>query len=111
LSPHTSLAETRQQIKGWDDAPILLMDIWQQPHGVTNKKALFDPSFDPYQTEPLRELVGVPQWIGLRPEENLLKAAEQLNDHELHAFPVLDRYGKIIGLLNRRVIQQVLAKG
>lgn len=111
LSPQTSLAETRKHIESWGDEPILLMDIWQQPHGVTSKKALFDSAFDSYNAEPLRELVGVPQWIGLHPEESLLKAAEQLNDHELYAFPVLDRYGKIIGLLNRQVIQQVLAKG
>jgi Zn-dependent protease len=111
LSPNTSLAAARQMSKNWGNAPILLMDIWQQPQGVTSKKALFDPAFDAYEANPLQELVGAPQWIGLHPEETLLRAAEQLDEHELYAFPVLDRYGKIIGLLNRQVIQQVLTKG
>jgi Zn-dependent protease len=109
LSPNTSLSEARRMSEEWGDDPILLMDIWQQPHGVTSKKALFDPTFDAYQEDPLQELVGVPQWIGLHPDENLLHAAEQLDEHHLHAFPVLDHCGKIVGLLHRRVIQQVLA--
>lgn len=110
LSPSTSLAEARQMIINWEDTPIVLLDQWQQPHGITNKLALQATELDGLLDRPLAQVVGAPQWVGLHPEENLLTAAEQLEEHQVFAFPVMDHYGKVLGLLNRQIIQEVLDK-
>lgn len=110
LSPNISLAEARVQAANWTDKPILLLDNWQQPHGITNKASLFNTDFDAFQQNALSTLVGRRHWEGLHPEESLLRAAEKLDEHQLFAFPVMDHYGRILGLLDRTAIEAVIAR-
>jgi Zn-dependent protease len=110
LSPKLSLAATRAQIAEWPDQPILLLDQWQQPHGITNKKSLLAKDLDEYIDNAITTLVGQAKWEGLHPEESLLKAAEKLDEHQLFAFPVLDHYGRILGLLDRTAVERVIRR-
>ena len=110
LSPKLSLAATRAQIAHWPDQPILLLDQWQQPHGITSKQSLFAKDLDEYIDHAITTLVGQARWEGLHPEESLLRAAEKLDEHQLFAFPVLDRYGRILGLLDRTAVERVIRR-
>jgi Zn-dependent protease len=110
LSPKLSLAATRAQIALWPDQPILLLDQWQQPHGITNKQSLLDKDLDKYLDHAITTLVGQAKWEGLHPEESLLRAAEKLDEHQLFAFPVLDHYGRILGLLDRTAVERVIRR-
>lgn len=110
LSPRLSLAATRALIAQWPDQPILLLDQWQQPHGITSKQSLLAKDLDEYADNAITTLVGQARWEGLHPEENLLKAAEKLDEHQLFAFPVLDHYGRILGLLDRTAVERVIQR-
>ena len=110
LSPRLSLAATRTLIAQWPDQPILLLDQWQQPHGITSKQSLLAKDLDEYADNAITTLVGQARWEGLHPEENLLKAAEKLDEHQLFAFPVLDHYGRILGLLDRTAVERVIQR-
>ncbi|PSR11704.1 MAG: hypothetical protein DA408_07555 [Bacteroidetes bacterium] len=108
LAPDTSLTMARETIADWSDGPIVLLDVWQQPHGVTSKTALLATNLDNFAHRPIGDLVGSPQWVGLHPDEDLLRAAEKLDEHKLFAFPVIDHYGRILGLLDRQVVRRVM---
>ncbi|MEL6656642.1 MAG: M50 family metallopeptidase [Bacteroidota bacterium] len=108
LSPYCSLSVIRQQIANWPDQPILLLDGWQQPHGVTDKAALLSKELDTFAEDPITAVVGRAAWEALHPEENLLHAAEKLDKYQLYAFPVMDHYGRILGLLDRKTIEAVI---
>ena len=110
LSPRLSLATARAQIAQWPDQPILLLDQWQQPHGITNKQSLLAKDLDEYADNAITTLVGQAKWEGLHPEESLLRAAEKLDEHQLFAFPVLDHYGRILGLLDRTAVERVIRR-
>ena len=108
LSPYASLQTIREEITHWPDQPILLLDGWQHPHGVTDKAALLSQELDDYAADPITAVVGRPAWEALHPEENLLHAAEKLDKYQLYAFPVMDHYGRIHGLLDRSTIEAVI---
>ncbi|WP_367391364.1 M50 family metallopeptidase [Lewinella sp. LCG006] len=110
LSPRLSLAATRALIAQWPDQPILLLDQWQQPHGITSKQSLLAKDLDEYADNAITTLVGQARWEGLHPEESLLRAAEKLDEHQLFAFPVLDHYGRILGLLDRTAVERVIQR-
>ena len=86
------------------------MDQWQQPHGITNKQSLLTKDLDEYADNAITTLVGQAKWEGLHPEESLLRAAEKLDEHQLFAFPVLDHYGRILGLLDRSAVEKVIRR-
>lgn len=102
------LVDARVEVQEWADNPILLLDEWQQPRGVIRKATLLDRKLDQHSQQPIAELLGPPKWVGLHPEEDLLHAAEQLDEAKLHAFPVFDKYGRIVGLLDRERIEHVM---
>ena len=110
LSPQLSLAAVRAKVTQWPDLPILLLDQWQQPHGITNKQSLLTKDLDEYADNAITTLVGQAKWEGLHPEESLLRAAEKLDEHQLFAFPVLDHYGRILGLLDRSAVEKVIRR-
>lgn len=110
LSPQLSLAAARTKVTPWPDQPILLLDQWQQPHGITNKQSLLTKDLDEYADNAITSLVGQAKWEGLHPEESLLRAAEKLDEHQLFAFPVLDHYGRILGLLDRTAVEKVIRR-
>lgn len=108
LSPYCSLQTIREEITSWPDQPILLLDGWQHPHGVTDKAALLSKELDEYTTDAITAVVGRAAWEALHPEESLLRAAEKLDKYQLYAFPVMDHYGRILGLLDRKTIEAVI---
>lgn len=108
LSPFATLQTIRQEIRTWPDQPILLLDGWQQPHGVTDKAALLSNELDEYAGESIGQVVGRAAWEALHPDESLLRAAEKLDKYQLYAFPVMDHYGRILGLLDRKTIEEVI---
>lgn len=108
LSPYCSLQTIREEIANWPDQPILLLDGWQHPHGVTDKAALLSKELDEYAADAITAVVGRAAWEALHPEESLLHAAEKLDKYQLYAFPVMDHYGRILGLLDRKTIEAVI---
>ena len=108
LSPFQTLKNIRQEISTWPDQPILLLDGWQQPHGVTDRVALLSTDLDEFADDAISSVVGRAAWEALHPDETLLHAAEKLDKYKLYAFPVMDNYGRILGLLDRKTIEAVI---
>lgn len=108
LAPDFSLNNARTLIADWPDEPILLLDKWQQPQGITSRQALLTSDLDAYANDAIDTLVGQVKWEGLHPNESLLKAAEKLDEHQLYAFPVIDGYGRILGLLDRTALDEAV---
>ena len=52
--------------------------------------------------------MGRAAWEALHPDETLLHAAEKLDKYKLYAFPVMDNYGRVLGLLDRKTIEAVI---
>jgi Zn-dependent protease len=107
LSAGHTLGEVRRELPTADTL-VLLLDEWQQPHGITTRSALFAANLDGAVHEDLRALVGTARWEGLLPQSNLLEAAERMDNSQLFAFVVIDHYGRIHGLLDRSVVEQII---
>jgi Zn-dependent protease len=108
LHPHQSLQEVQTTVADWQDRPILLLDEWQHPLGVIPKQKLFAPELSQYRQEPLTKLLGPPRWHGLHHDEDLLTAAQQLDEAPFLSLLVFDQYGRILGLLNRHRVEAVM---
>lgn len=108
LTDGLTLGQVREQLPEAETL-VLLLDEWQQPHGITTRAALLAPDLDDAIHEELHTLVGTPRWEGLLPQANLLEAAERMDGSQLFAFIVMDHYGRIHGLLDRVVVERVVA--
>lgn len=110
LDENLTVADVRSQIADWSEDAILLIDQWQQPYAVTTAQAIKAPAMDAFAQSNFVEVLGPPNWTGLLPEENLLRAAEKLDADNLYAFPVMDHHGRILGLLDRDTIAGVMGR-
>ncbi len=109
LHEELTIAEAQEEVSSWDDQPIVILDSWQQVQTITTARAIQADTFTDRAEEPFLSILAAYEWTGLAPEENLLQASEKFMQNKLESLPVLDRYGKLLGVLHHAQLQAVAA--